>query len=292
MAETPLISTPMRASDTLSRPAFEMPAHASDAHMHAFGPEALYPHVEHPHYTLPDGKLDYYLQLMNVLELERFVIVQPSFYGTDNRCLIDTLNSAGPIARGVVMIDEDTDAATLDRYHRAGVRAVRLDLFARSALPTEEIQQYITRMASLCTSLGWRVQFYAPGWVVRNLIPFLADVQSDFVIDHMGYMLEEDGLTPADFERLLNLLKDGNCWLKLSAPYRIAKHRGYDAVAPMAQKIIEAAPHKVIWGSDWPHIPDSTRDTGELLHLLGAWTEDPAVRQMILADNPARLFDY
>jgi predicted TIM-barrel fold metal-dependent hydrolase len=147
-------------------------------------------------------------------------------------------------------------------------------------------------MASLCTSLGWRVQFYAPGWVVRNLIPFLADVQSDFVIDHMGYMLEEDGLTPADFERLLNLLKDGNCWLKLSAPYRIAKHRGYDAVAPMAQKIIEAAPHKVIWGYDWPHIPDSTRDTGELLNLLGAWTEDPALRQMILADNPARLFDY
>jgi 2-pyrone-4,6-dicarboxylate lactonase len=292
MAEIPLISTSMRASDTLSRPAFAMPAHACDAHMHAFGPEALYPHVEHPHYTLPDGKLDAYLQLMNVLQLERFVIVQPSFYGTDNRCLIDTLNAAGPIARGVVMIEEGTDAATLDHYHRAGVRAVRLDLFARSALPTEEIQQYITRMSTLCTSLGWHVQFYAPGWVVRNLIPFLADVQSDFVIDHMGYMLEEDGLTPADFERLLNLLKDGNCWLKLSAPYRIARHRGYDAVAPMAQKIIEAAPHKVIWGSDWPHIPDSTRDTGELLNLLGAWTEDPKVRQRILSDNPARLFDY
>ena len=292
MAEIPLISTPMRGFDTLSRPTFEMPAHACDAHMHAFGPQALYPHVEHPHYTLPDGKLDAYLQLMNVLQLERFVIVQPSFYGTDNRCLIDTLNAAGPIARGVVMIEEGTDAATLDGYHRAGVRAVRLDLFARSAWPTEEIQHYITRMARLCTSLGWHVQFYAPGWVVRNLIAFLADVQSDFVIDHMGYMLEEDGLTPADFERLLTLLKDGNCWLKLSAPYRIAKHRGYDAVAPMAQKIIDAAPHKVIWGSDWPHIPDSTRDTGELLNLLGAWTDDPAVRQMILSDNPARLFDY
>jgi 2-pyrone-4,6-dicarboxylate lactonase len=60
----------------------------------------------------------------------------------------------------------------------------------------------------------------------------------------------------------------------------------------MAQKIIDAAPHKVIWGSDWPHIPDSTRDTGELLNLLGVWTEDPKVRQMILSDNPARLFDY
>ena len=292
MAETPLISTPMRDYDTLSRPSFSMPPLACDAHMHVFGPEDKYPKVEHPHYTLPDGKLSHYLQMMNVLQLKRFVIVQPSFYGTDNRCLIDALHVAGSIARGVVMIDENMDAATLDSFHQSGVRAVRLDLFARSGLPTGEIQQYITRMARLCASLGWHVQFYAPGWVVRNLIPFLADVQTDFVIDHMGYMLEEDGLTQADFDRLLSLLKDGNCWLKLSAPYRIAKHRGYEAVAPMAEAIIKAAPQKVIWGSDWPHIPDSTRDTGELLNLLGAWTDDPAVHEMILSGNPARLFDY
>ncbi|PCE27478.1 amidohydrolase [Paraburkholderia acidicola] len=292
MAETPLISTPMRDPATLSRPAFAMPAHACDAHMHVFGPLDQYPCVAHPHYTLPDGALAHYLKLMDVLALERFVIVQPSFYGTDNRCLLDTLQVAGPGARGVVMIEEDTDDATLARFHAAGVRAVRLDLFARSNQPTAEIQRYISRMAQRCAGLGWHLQFYAPGWVVRNLIPFLGDVETDFVIDHMGYMLEEDGLTPADFERLLALLKTGSCWLKLSAPYRIAKHRGYDAVAPMARGIIEAAPHKVIWGSDWPHIPDSTRDSGELLNLLGAWTADPAVHKMILADNPARLFDY
>ncbi|WP_244314801.1 amidohydrolase family protein [Paraburkholderia unamae] len=260
--------------------------------MHVFGPLDRYPCVARPHYTLPDGKLASYLQLMAVLKLKRFVIVQPSFYGTDNRCMIDALEVAGSIARGVAMIEEDTDAATLDSFHKAGVRAVRLDLFARSVLPTAEIQQYITRMAKRCASLGWHLQFYAPGWVVRNLIPFLADVQTDFVIDHMGYMLEEDGLTQDDFARLLDLLRDGNCWLKLSAPYRIAKHRGYEAVAPMAKGIIAAAPHKVIWGSDWPHIPDGSRDTGELLNLLAQWTDDAAVHRAILTDNPARLFDF
>lgn len=292
MAETPLISTPMRDHETLARPSFDMPALACDSHMHVFGPDAKYPHVTHPHYTLPDGSLAHYLQLMRVLQLKRFVIVQPSFYGTDNRCLIDALGVAGSIARGVVMIEEGTDAKTLDGFHSVGVRAVRLDLFARSGLPTVEIQQYITRMAKLCADLGWHVQFYAPGWVVRNLIPFLGDVQTPFVIDHMGYMLEEDGLTADDFKRLLTLLQDGQCFLKLSAPYRIAKHRGYDAIAPMARAIIDAAPHKVIWGSDWPHIPDGTRDTGELLNLLAQWTEDAAIRKMILTDNPARLFDY
>jgi 2-pyrone-4,6-dicarboxylate lactonase len=290
--ETPLISTPMRDSATLERPAFAMPPHACDAHMHVFGSLQDYPCVARPHYTLPDGRLDPYLRLMSALQLERFVIVQPSFYGTDNRCMIDALRAAGPIARGVAMIDEDTGAATLDAFHTAGVRAVRLDLFARSSLPTVEIQQYIARMAKRCASLGWHLQFYAPGWVVRNLIPFLGDVQTEFVIDHMGYMLEEDGLTEADFARLLGLLRDGNCWLKLSAPYRIAKDRGYEAVAPMAKGIIEAAPRKVIWGSDWPHIPDGSRDTGVLLNLLGTWTSDASVRQAILADNPARLFGF
>lgn len=290
--ETPLVSTPMRDCQTLERPAFAVPDLACDAHMHVFGPLDRYPCVERPHYTLPDGKLAQYLRLMEVLKLKRFVIVQPSFYGTDNRCMIDALEVAGSIARGVAMIEEDADAATLDRFHKAGVRAVRLDLFARSALPTAEIQQYITRMAKRCASLGWHLQFYAPGWVVRNLIPFLADLQTDFVIDHMGYMLEEDGLTQDDFARLLDLLRDGNCWLKLSAPYRIAKHRGYEAVAPMAKGIIAAAPHKVIWGSDWPHIPDGSRDTGELLNLLARWTDDAAVHRAILADNPARLFDF
>ncbi|MGH8779207.1 amidohydrolase family protein [Paraburkholderia sp.] len=292
MAETPLISTPMRDHTTLARPAFDLPAHACDAHMHVFGPLEQYPCVAHPHYTLPDGKLEYYRKLMDTLSLERFVIVQPSFYGTDNRCLLDALRVAGPTARGVAMIDEDTDDATLTRFHDAGVRALRLDLFARSAEPTDAIRAYIGRMAKRCAALGWHLQFYAPGWVVRNLIPFLGDVETDFVIDHMGYMLEEDGLTPADFDRLLTLLKNARCWLKLSAPYRIAKHRGYDAVEPMARAIVDAAPHKVIWGSDWPHIPDSTRDTGELLNLLGTWAADPAVRRAILADNPARLFDY
>jgi len=292
MNETPLISLPMRPVETLARPAFAMPEQACDAHMHVFGPLADYPCVAHPHYTLPDGQLDHYLKLMEVLQLQRFVIVQPSFYGTDNRCLLDALRAAGPAARGVVMVEEDIDAASLDLYHASGVRAVRLDLFARSGLPIVDIQDYIERMAGLAERMGWHLQFYAPGWVVKQLIPFLGEVRTEFVIDHMGYMLAEDGLTPADFERLLSLLKEGNCSLKLSAPYRIAKHRGYEAIAPMAKSIIAAAPHKVIWGSDWPHIPYSTRDTGELLNLLGEWTDDAAIRRMILSENPARLFDY
>ena len=287
-----LTSLPMRPLDRIELPRFAVPAGACDVHMHAFGPLERYPSVARPHYTLPDGRLDHYLGLMSVLGLQRFVIVQPSFYDTDNTFLLDALAAAGSIARGVVMIEPDTTEEDLDRMHALGVRAVRLDLFKRSGLPLEQIKAFINTMAGRVSGRGWHLQFYTPGWLVRDLLDFLATLQGDFVIDHMGYMLEEDGLTQSDFARLLDLMRHGRCWLKLSGPYRIAKERGYGAVAHLAKAIIEAAPHRAIWGSDWPHIPNSGRDTGELLNLLTHWTEDPQVRKMILADNPARLFGF
>jgi 2-pyrone-4,6-dicarboxylate lactonase len=287
-----LTSLPMLPLEKVQRPRFRMPAGACDAHMHVFGPENIYPHVPKPHYTLPDGKLEHYLELMPILGLHRFVIVQPSFYGTDNACLINALNKAGQQARGVVMFESDVSDSELDRLHEAGVRAVRLDLFKRAREPLSAIQNYVRQTAARVARLGWHLQFYVPGYVVRELIPFLATLEVDFVIDHMGYMLEEDGLKPSDFAALLELTRSGRCWLKLSGPYRIAKEKGYGAVEHIARQIVEAAPGRAIWGSDWPHIPDSQRDTGELVNLLTTWSPDENTRQRILVDNPAELFDF
>ena len=290
MNDTPLVSLPLRAFDTLSPPSFAMPPGAWDTHVHIFGPAERYAHVSKPHYTLPDGTVAQYLRLMPQLGITRFVIVQPSFYGPDNTCLLDTLAQVGDLARGVVMIEPDISRAELERFHRCGVRAVRLDLFKRAREPLAAIQRYIMETAERVGPLGWHLQFYAPGYVVRDLIDFLRSLSVDFVIDHMGYMLEEDGLKAEDFSHLLNLLECGHCYIKLSGAYRIAKHRGYEVVEPVAKAIVERAPERAIWGSDWPHISYSDRDTGELLNLLERWAPSPQARQHILVENPNRLF--
>jgi predicted TIM-barrel fold metal-dependent hydrolase len=137
---------------------------------------------------------------------------------------------------------------------------------------------------------GWHLQFYTPGTVVRDILPFLADLEDPFVIDHMGYMLEAEGLTPADFGRLLGVLAQGNCWIKLSGPYRIAKSRPLSYVEPVGRALVSTRPDRLIWGSDWPHLPDGQRDTGELLNLLADWAPDEADRRAILAASPGRLF--
>ncbi|MCJ0762584.1 amidohydrolase family protein [Variovorax terrae] len=292
MSHEILVSSPMRAPSSLTPPAFGMPAGACDAHVHVFGPAEPYPHVPQPHYTLPDGNLRQLQAMCGALDLQRFVIVQPSFYGTDNRCMLDALDAAGDMARGVAMVDDDVSDEALQTMHARGVRALRLDLFLRASLPLAERVAYIQRSIRRVQPLGWHVQFYTPGWVVRELIPYIADFEVDFVVDHMGYMLESDGLTRADFDQLVEAMQRGRGWMKLSGPYRVAKDLNYAKLQPLAETIIAALPGRVIWGSDWPHIPEGGRDTGELLNLLAAWAPDAAVREQILSANPARLFGW
>jgi 2-pyrone-4,6-dicarboxylate lactonase len=283
-----LQTTPMRVAETNTRPRFAVPAGACDAHFHVFEPG--FPHVPDPLYTFPDATLGQYLRLTEVLGIERMVLVQPTFYGTDNALLVQTLRKAGPRCRGVVRIADDAGDDELDRYHRAGVRAIRLDLFARASWPTGDIIAYIRAMAARARPRGWHLQFYTPGTVVRDLLPFLGDFQDTFVIDHMGYMKESDGLTVADFDRLVAVLAGGHCYLKLSGPYRVAPGRPLSAVQPIGRALVGARPDRLIWGSDWPHLPDGQRDTGELLNLLADWAPGDADRHQILVESPARLF--
>jgi 2-pyrone-4,6-dicarboxylate lactonase len=285
-----LVPTAMREATTNTKPRFTLPPNSCDVHFHVF--ERGYPCVAKPHYTFPDGPLSKYLAVCDYLGIGRMVLVQPSYYGTDNRLTIDTLKKLGSRARGVVMVEENASERDLDAYHAVGVRAIRLDLFAKASWPRKDIHGYIERMLKKTRPRGWHIQFYTPGYVVRDLIPFLAMLDDDFVIDHMGYMLEEDGLTGDDFARLLKLLEKGRAWLKLSGPYRIAKARGYKSVEHLARGIVDARPDRAIWGTDWPHLTDGSRDSGELVNLLLDWIPDEKARHRVLVDNPAKLFGF
>ena len=277
--------TPMRAAETLTPPAFAMPPGACDTHFHVFEPG--YPRVPEPLYTFPDGTLDAYLRMAEVLGIERMILVQPSFYGTDNSLLRYVLQRLGPRCGGVVQIDDDTTDAELDEFHKLGVRAIRLDLVARADWTTADLIAFIQRMAARAMPRGWHLQFYAPGTIVRDLLPFLADYEDTFVIDHMGLLTEPD---PEFDRRLLALLTQGNCWIKLSGPYRVAQDKPLSHVAPLGRSLVATRPGRLLWGSDWPHLPDGQRDTGEFLNLLADWAPDEADRRTILVDGPDRLF--
>jgi 2-pyrone-4,6-dicarboxylate lactonase len=281
-------TTPMREAHTNTPARFDIPGGSCDAHFHVFEPG--YPSIPEPFYSFQEGTIAQYLALAGFFGIDRMVLVQPTYYGTDNSLTIEALRRLGPRARGVVRVEEDVSEATLDAYHEAGARAFRLDLFERSELPVREIAAYVRRMAQRATARGWHVQFYSPGTVIRDLLPFLGELEDTFVIDHMGYMIESEGATQADFERLLDVLRLGSCYVKLSGAYRIARDKPLPVVEPLGRALVQTRPDRLIWGSDWPHLTDGQRDTGEVLNLLADWAPDPADRRRILVEAPGRLF--
>src|SRR5258708_6009371 len=287
-----LTSTPMRAASTLTRPSFVMPPDACDGHVHVFEQGQQYPSVPKPHYTLPDGGLTKLVRMGEATSLRRFAIVQPSYYGTNNRCMLDALDKLGARARRVAMVEDSISDDELLQMDRAGVRALRLDLFLRAQWPLTDIVAYIKRSVRKAKPLGWHLQFYTPGRVVRDLIPYLAEVEIDFVIDHMGYMLESDGLTRADFEKLIEAVAYSPGWMKLSGPYRLPEDGNYAKLRPLARAIVEAVGHRTIWGSDWPHIPNRQMDTGSLLHLPPDLGPGAAPPTRILRAHPAWVFGF
>src|SRR5256885_7638227 len=161
--------------------------------------------------------------------------------------------------RGIVDIDETAPDAELERLQRGGVRGVRNNAppvkpyeagFAATLLPR------IDRLRGRCAEIGWQLDFLTPGWLTSELMPTLAKLNLDFTVAHFGMFFAKDGVQQPGFQALLGLLRSGNgrCWVKLTGVYRISVTEGFADVSPIARALIEAAPDRVIWGSDYPHL--------------------------------------
>lgn len=279
-------------------PAFKAPPLSCDCHFHVFGPADRYRYGTDLRYPPPLAPLDDFLALARRLGFERFVFVQPSAYGRDNACMLDAMREVGARCRGIVDIDENIADAELARLHAAGVRGVRVNVspikppeagFAATLLPR------IERLDARCAELGWQLDFLTPGWLTTELMSTLRTLKVEFTLAHMGMFLARNGAEQAGFQQLLNLLRhgEGRCWVKLTGVYRMSVTPGFTDAAPLACALIEAAPDRIIWGSDYPHLSFADRvGSVELFNLLAQWAPDAATRRKILVDNPQRLFRF
>jgi predicted TIM-barrel fold metal-dependent hydrolase len=283
-------------------PAFRAPALACDAHFHVFGPAERYPHRgvnEALRYVPPLAPLSDYLALAGQLGFERFVLVQPSAYGRDNACMLDAMREIGIArCRGIVDVDENAPDALLAEMHAVGVRGVRINVSpVKPPSPgfSATMRPRIERLAARCAELGWQLDFLHPGWLTEELMPVFAKLPCAFTIAHMGMFLAKDGVQQAGFQKLLDLLRhgEGRAWVKLTGAYRMATLPTLADAAPMARALIAAAPDRLIWGSDYPHLSFTDKvGSVQLFNLLADWAPDEATRRRILVDNPAALFGF
>jgi predicted TIM-barrel fold metal-dependent hydrolase len=276
---------------TVSAPRRRAPAGACDCHFHIFGPQAQYPLSAARSYTPEEASLADYRTVATTLGLTRFVVVQPSIYGTDNRCTLDAVAAFGlRNARAVAVIDDSFDLAALNRLNASGVRGVRFNAVSGGGTPLDQLPTLARRIAPL----GWHLQIYVKGEALAGLAPSLGGLPVPVVLDHMGHVETAKGVADPAFQAVLRLLGERKIWIKLCGYRSSSAGYPFHDVKEQAAALIAAAPERCLWGTDWPHpsFAGTMPDDGELLDLLGDWAPDEAVRRRILVDNPAALYGF
>ena len=296
-----------KASQPATPVNFAVPAHACDCHTHMVGDPARFPLFPGRTFTPETALPEEMSALHRALHIERVVIVAPSFYGTDNSCLLYGMKARGATARGVAVIDDKTPESDLDAMGKAGVRGIRLNLQTTGAVEPAVGRQRFQAAVARLKSRGWHIQVYSGLAVVSAIKDLVLDAPMPVVFDHFGGARAALGLDQPGFADLVELVHSGKAYVKISGAYRASTQApDYADVVPFAKALIAANADRVVWGTDWPH-PDTTMtpgrrptdvtpmlqiDDGRLLNQLAVWAPGAAIRQKILVDNPARLYGF
>jgi 2-pyrone-4,6-dicarboxylate lactonase len=276
-----------------SKPSYVPPPGAVDAHCHVFGPGDRFPYAPERKYTPCDAPKEKLWELRDFLGFERNVIVQATCHGADNRALVDALEDADGMARGIASVKADVGDAELESLHAAGVRGVRFNFVKRlvDALPREPLKKIAARIKPL----GWHVVIYFEARELPELYDFFVSLPTTVVVDHMG---RPDVALPVDgpeFGLFLKLMREHeNFWSKVTGPERLTKSGppDYGDVVPFGRRLVETFPDRVLWGTDWPHpnMKSHMPDDGTLVDFIPKIAPTEDLQRRLLVDNPMRLY--
>jgi predicted TIM-barrel fold metal-dependent hydrolase len=275
----------------MRKPAFILPRGTCDTHVHIWGPFDRFPLAKGAAYTPPERTSDDLVALHERLGVDRAVIVQTTVYKSDNRAMLDGIAQSNGRWRGVALIDESFDDAAFRALHEGGVRGVRFGFVKHlGGVPDLAL---VRRTAARIAPMGWHLVLHLDAGNIPEFLDFFGEFSLPVVVDHMGRVPVRDGLDQTPFRLLLELLKRPNWWVKVSGAERISETGPPFADAiPFAQRLIAAAPDRVLWGTDWPH--PNVRwepDEADLVDLLPRFAGAAAL-QRVLVDNPARLYGF
>ena len=276
-------------SSGIELPKTKAPANATDCHHHIY--DGRFPMAKEAVLRPGPATVADYRLLQRRIGTTRNVVVQPSTYGVDNRCLLDALHQFGGSAtRGIAVVNTGVSDTELSELNAAGVRGIRFNVMQAGATPLEMLEPLSRRIASL----GWHVQINASSEQIVAASSLLNRLSCRVVFDHFGHTLMRGRNDPA-FGVIVKLLQSGNGWLKLSGAYGDSKigPPDYPESTATAKAYLAEAPDQLVWGSDWPHPTAAEKpDDAVLFDLLTRWVPDARMRHRILVENPQKLYGF
>jgi len=270
------------------KPAFKLPPGTTDAHCHVFGPADRFPYASGRRYTPADAPKEMLRALHDHLGVSRAVIVQASCHGTDNAAMLDCIASDPQRYRGVAIVDDSFTDKDYDRLDAGGVRGVRFNFVKHlGGAPDMDV---FTRVIDRIKGRGWHLVLHLDAPDIVPLSEMIRKLPLPFMIDHMGRVPSAAGVEQPPLRALIELSRLKNCWIKVCGAERISMPP-YAAAVPIAQTLVEAAPERVLWGTDFPH-PNATHeaDEADLVDLVPQYAKSALAQQRLLVDNPARLY--
>jgi predicted TIM-barrel fold metal-dependent hydrolase len=287
--------------------AFEVPAHSCDCHTHIHADPEKFPLFAGRAYTPEAASPQEMTDLHRALGIERVVIVTPSVYGSDNSATLFGMRARGANARGVAVIDHNTPESDLETMQKEGIRGIRVNLTHGGLNDPNLAKQLFQAAVDRMKPRGWHVQIYTSLPFISAIKELVLESPVPVVFDHFGGANAALGVEQPGFSELVELVKSGNAYVKLSGAYRASRLApDYPDLVPLARTLIGANADRMLWGTDWPH-PDSVTppgkkvtdltplqqiDDGALLNQLPVWAADAGIRRKILVDNPARLYGF
>ncbi|MGQ3297184.1 amidohydrolase family protein [Reyranella sp.] len=270
----------------------ELPDGSCDCHHHIFDPRFAYTAADR--LQPPPASISRYEGVKARLGIQRSVVVQPSSYGTDNRCTLDAVARLGPGARGVAVVAPDISDAELQRLHTGGIRGIRFNL-SRGGGGGGGSAETMSKLAPRIAALGWHIDLHLAGDELCALEDVLKNLEAPIVLDHLGRVPQPNAEAHPAFRLIAGLLESGRGWVKLSQLHRDSRTGppAYEDAARLARRYLQIAPERLVWGTDWPHVV-ATGPVDELadLKLLLVWIGEEDLRRHVLVENPARLYDF
>ncbi len=259
-----------------------------DTHMHIYDGR----YRSNPYVTLhpADALVEHYRDVQAAQELERVVVVQPTTYGLDNSCQLDAMAAFGDAARGVMVVDHRTTKDEIRRLHGLGVRGARFQLLPGGAIGLDALEP----VAALVAAFGWHLQIQLNGHALPIFEERLLSLGCPLVFDHVGRFMPAVGAEHRASAALFRLV-DAGAHVKLSAPYesQTDPSQTYDTVTEVIDALVARAPDRMLWATNWPHPGRTDAPSHEQsVALRERWLPTAELRQQVLIDNPARLYEF
>ncbi len=269
-------------------------ANITDCHMHLIGPQQKFPFSQGNQDKFAQWSATEYLQLAKPLGIERYVVTQTPFYGTDNSNLLYSLQQLGGSARGIAVVDSSIGEAQYQQLNAAGVVGANFYLMPGGELDWSCLAPTNERIQDLC----WQTQLQFNGRELEQRLAQISSLQGTLVIDHVGKFQPSVSTADASFKALCKLLDSGRCYVKLSAPYESSDNQMpyLQQAGSLARFLIREYPDFLVWGSNWPHLGLNQRahwpDTSAAMNCISDWGGDEQTQQKIFTTTPGQLFGF